>query len=64
MTEASYAFYDVEEVGELQAENKRLREALTFYAERMMYPHDDDDCSMVCKDEGDVAREALGVTDG
>ena len=48
----------------LREENKQLREALTFYAERMMYPHDDDECSMVCKDEGDVAREALGITDG
>lgn len=54
----------ITDIGGLREENKQLREALTFYAERMMYPHDEDECSMVCKDEGDVARSALGITDG
>jgi len=43
------------------AECSRLRAALSFYADRYRYLHDDGHCPPICSDEGEVARAAGGV---
>ncbi|WPK12270.1 hypothetical protein R6U77_00865 [Lysinibacillus louembei] len=44
-----------------KAENKKLREALEFYADADWYRLKQGDEVVILKDGGDIAREALGL---
>lgn len=44
---------------EIKDENKRLREALEFYANRQAYYYTSEHPSEVMKDYGEIARQAL-----
>lgn len=59
----SYEFiaHSRQDIPDLIAEIRRLREALGFYASREIYLFRYDTCEEILKDHGEVARKELGI---